>query len=266
MRMHRDGFEIEYSDDGRGLAVVLVHGFANDRSLWKPQIAVLGSRYRVIAPDLRGFGSSSSTDGRAVSMDEYADDIVRLLDHLDAREAVVGGISLGGYVALAFALRHPERLSGLVLANTRAGADPPDWAAFREEMVRTVQARGAEAVVENYGDKPFRPDCPADIKETVRAMIRRQPTAGLVSGTRGMAQRPDRTSDLAAIRVPTLVIHGTEDKYIPSSEAEGMHRAIAGSRYVNLAGAGHLSNIDSAEEFNKVLDEFLQPLARNVPA
>jgi pimeloyl-ACP methyl ester carboxylesterase len=263
LRAQRDGVAIGYTEQGRGLAVVLVHGFANDRTLWQPQIAALAARYRIVAPDLRGFGGSSATDGRAVSMDEYADDIVMLLDHLGIPSAVVGGISLGGYVALAFALRHPQRLRGLVLANTRAGADPPDCAPLRAEMVRTVQARGAEAVVESYGDKPFRAHCPEPIKARVRDAIRRQPVPGLVSGTLGMAQRPDRTAMLASIRVPTLVIHGTGDQFIPVSEAEAMHRAIAGSRYACLQGAGHLSSIDSAEAFNAELDEFLRPLARD---
>lgn len=262
MRAQRDGIAIEYSDQGRGLPVVLLHGFANGSALWQPQIDALAGRYRLIAPDLRGFGGSSTTDGRAVSMDEYADDVAMLLDQAGIARAVVGGISLGGYVALAFALRHPQRLLGLVLANTRAGADPADWAAIREEMVRTVQVRGAEAVVENYGDKPFRSGCPEEIKEQVRSQIRRQPTAGLVSGTRGMAERPDRTPMLGSIRVPTLVIHGTEDRYVPVAEAEAMHRAIAGSRYARLEGAGHLSNVDSAQDFNAALDEFLRPLAQ----
>lgn len=261
MRAQRGSVAIEYSDHGQGLPVVLLHGFANDRTLWGPQVHALASRYRLIAPDLRGFGGSSGTDGGAVAMDQYADDVAMLLDHLELNAAVVGGISLGGYVALAFALRHPRRTRGLVLANTRAGADPPDWTAFREDMVRNVLARGAQAVVESYGDKPFRPDCVEPVKERVRRMIRRQPTAGLVSGTRGMAQRPDRTPQLASIAAPTLVIHGTADQYIPVAEAEAMHRAIAGSRYVCLAGAGHLSNADSADAFNAALDEFLRRLA-----
>jgi pimeloyl-ACP methyl ester carboxylesterase len=128
-------------------------------------------------------------------------------------------------------------------------------------MVRTVQARGAEAVVENYGDKPFARDCPADLKEGVRAMIRRQRTSGLVSGTRGMAERPDRTTALAGIRVPTLIIHGTEDQYIPAAEAQAMHRGIAGSEYVNLPAPGHLSNVDSAPRFNAALEGFLRKIA-----
>lgn len=254
---------VDYSDDGQGLPVVLIHAFATDRMLWGSQVRALRGRYRIIAPDLRGFGGSTPTDGSAVSMDRYADDIVALLDHLVIRSAVMGGISLGGYVALSFALRNPQRLAGLILANTRAGADNPEWASFREALVRDIEKRGAVAVVENYGDKPFSPACPEAVKDRARKIMLRQPVTGLASGTRGMAQRPDRLSALSGIRAPTLVIGGTQDAYIPSSEAEAMHRVIAGSTFVDIVGAGHLSNIDTPGEFNRIVDDFLQPIARN---
>jgi 2-methylcitrate dehydratase PrpD/pimeloyl-ACP methyl ester carboxylesterase len=252
---------IHYGDYGSGPPVVLIHAFANDGALWKPQVENLGARFRIITPDLRGFGASMPTDGRAVSMDEYADDVVAVLDHLGIERAAIGGISLGGYVALSIALRHPARVSGLILANTRAGADNPEWASFREALVRDVDARGAAAVVENYGDKPFRKDCPQGIKDYVREMILRQPASGLASGTRGMAQRPDRTPRLAEIRVPTLIISGTEDNYIPSSEGDAMHRGIAGSRFLDIPYAGHLSNIDSADAFNAAVGVFLESVS-----
>jgi 3-oxoadipate enol-lactonase len=252
---------IHYSDNGAGLPVVLIHAFASDGTLWKPQIDTLAGRFRLITPDLRGCGGSTRTDGRAVSMDQYADDVIGVLDHLQIDRAVVGGISLGGYVALSLALRYPERVSGLLLANTRAGADNPEWGSFREALVRDIEERGARAVVENYGDKPFRRDCPEETKSYVREIILRQNAKGLASGTRGMAQRPDRMPQLGDIRVPTLIISGTEDNYIPSSEAQAMHRAIAGSRFLDIPYAGHLSNIDSADAFNAALAEFLEPIA-----
>jgi 3-oxoadipate enol-lactonase len=252
---------IHFTDNGAGLPVVLIHAFANDGALWKPQIEVFAERFRIVAPDLRGFGGSPATDGKAVSMDLYADDVIELMDRLQIKRAVIGGISLGGYVALSLSLRFPERTCGLVLANTRAGADNPDWASFREALVSEIEKQGAQAVVDNYGDKPFRNDCPEDIKDYVRKMILRQSARGLASGTRGMAQRPDRLPALGTIRVPTLVISGTEDNYIASTEGETMHRAIAGSRFVDIPHGGHLSNIDSATAFNAALGEFLEPIA-----
>jgi len=263
MQMRDGGLTIDYSDEGRGLPLVLVHAFAADRALWEPQVRELSRKYRIIAPDLRGFGGSSPTDGGAVTMDRYADDVLVLVDHLRLERVFVGGISLGGYVALSFALRHRSRTAGLVLADTRAGADNPEWASFREALVADVLKRGAVAVVESYGDKPFGPACPAEVRETVRRMILRQSAQGLASGTRGMAQRPDRTAALPSICVPTLVIHGTTDQYIPVSEGLSMHQAIAGSRFVEIPGAGHLSNVDSQAPFNRALDAFLDPYSKD---
>lgn len=254
---------IHHSDNGTGFPVVLIHAFANDGELWKPQIDAFRQRFRIIAPDLRGFGKSMPTDGRAVSMDRYADDVIELMDGLKVQRAVIGGISLGGYVAMSLALRFPERTSGLILANTRAGADNPDWTSFREALVAEIEQRGAQAVVDNYGDKPFRNNCPEDIKRYVREMILRQPAAGLASGTRGMAQRLDRLAALVTLRMPTLVISGTEDNYIPSTEGEVMHRAIPGSRFVDIPHAGHLSNIDNADAFNTAMVDFVEPIAGN---
>src|SRR3978361_1340076 len=105
---------IHFTDNGAGLPVILIHAFANDGALWKPQIEAFAKRFRIVAPDLRGFGGSPATDGSAVSMDLYADDVIELMDHLHIKRAVIGGISLGGYVALSLALRFPERTSGLV--------------------------------------------------------------------------------------------------------------------------------------------------------
>jgi pimeloyl-ACP methyl ester carboxylesterase len=264
MQFRKGDLLIDYSDDGKGLPVVLMHAFANDRSIWRLQIEALRTRYRTIAPSLRGFGASSRTDGKAVSMDRYADDIVALLDHLKIDRAVIGGISLGGYVALSIALRHARRTAGLILAHTRATADNPDWASFREALARDIEQRGAVAVAENYGDKPFSPTCPTEIKEEVRRMILRQPPTGLLSCTRGMAQRPDRSAGLSGIQVPTLVISGTEDVYIPPAEGEAMHLAIAGSTFVSIPGGGHASNVDSAAAFNQAVEKFLEPLARRL--
>ena len=252
--------KLDHAVAGQGAPIVLLHGFANDRTLWQPQIEALAARWRVVAPSLRGCGDSPGADGAAISMDSYADDVLELLDELGIERALVGGISMGGYVALSLALRHGARLRGLVLAATRAAADPPEWAGYREQMVRTVRERGAEAVVENYGDKPFAPDCSLEVKERVRTMIRRQPTPGLVSGTLGMARRPDRTADLPRIGMPTLVVHGTEDAYVPIAEAQAMQRAIPDARFAAIPGGGHLCNVDHPGEFNAALESFLARL------
>ena len=241
---------------------MLMHGFANDRLLWREQIAALAGRYRIVAVDLIGHGNGTSADGRAVTMDEYADDVAATMTRLGIERAVVGGISLGGYVAMSLALRHAGRVLGTVLANTRAIGDTPVQKENRDKLAAAIGERGAQAVVEAFVDKPLRPDAPEALKAEIRAMNLRQPPAGLIAATLGMRDRPDRTAELARIRQPSLVITGTADVFIPPSESEPIHRGIAGSAYANIDGAGHLSCIDSPSQFNAALEAFLAPLAR----
>jgi len=253
---------INFRDTGQGLPVVLLHAFANDSELWDPQFEALSGRFRIIAPDMRGFGKFGSTNGEMISMDRYAEDVLTLLEHLRIERFVVGGISMGGYVALSIALSQGKRVLGLILANTRAGADDPDWTHFREELARDIERRGPIAIIENYGLKPFRSRCPQEVVDKVRRMIARQPSTGLVSATLGMASRPDRISSLGRIEAPTLVISGAEDRYIPLEDGEVMSRGISGSKLVVLPNGGHLSNIDSAAEFNAALSDFLDSLGK----
>jgi len=252
----------DHSDDGKGLPVVLMHGFANDHLLWREQVSPLAGRYRIVAVDLIGHGEGASADGKPVSMDAYADDVVATMDRLGIERAVVGGISLGGYVAMAMALRHPDRVIATVLANTRAIGDTPAQKTNRDKLAAAIAEKGGEAVVTAFADKPLRPDAPEALKEEIRRMNRRQPKEGLISATLGMRDRPDRTPELARMRQPSLVITGTADVFIPPSESEPIHRGIAGSAYVNIPGGGHLSCIDSPAPFNAVLEKWLAPLAQ----
>ncbi|CAN7768054.1 alpha/beta fold hydrolase [Caballeronia sp. LjRoot31] len=260
-RDHRSGERtVRYIDEGTGPALVLLHAFAEDGTLWSPQIRALGTQRRVIAPDLRGAGGSGHANGThaaVVTMDTHADDIVDLMDHLGVQKAVIGGISLGGYVALSLVLRYPDRVSGLILANTRAGADSEQGRAQREALALEVERRGPQAVVDSFGERPFGPDCSEDAKTFARSITLRQSIPGLTSFIRGMAQRPDRTPALASIRTPTLIVSGTEDILIPSAESVAMQRLIAGSHFVDIPRAGHLSNIDKTDVFNAVVENFL---------
>lgn len=254
------GRTIRYLDEGSGQALVLLHAFAEDGTLWLPQIRALSPRYRLVAPDLAGASGSVAADGshaEAVSMDTHADDVVALMDHLGLEQAVVGGISLGGYVALSVVLRYPRRVAGLILANTRAGADTDEGRAQREALAREVERRGPQAVVDSFGERPFGPDCSEEARAFARAITLRQSSGGLTSFIRGMAQRPDRMPALGSIRVPTLIISGTDDVLIPSAESVAMQRLILASHFVDIARAGHLSNLDQADAFNHAVEQFL---------
>lgn len=253
--------EIGYDDVGTGAPVVFLHGFPHHRGLWAPQVNALVDRARCIAPDLRGFGESGVQG--PYTMDQYADDVAALLDALRLERAVVVGLSMGGYVALALWRRHRRRVRGLVLADTRAGADSPEGAHRRQEMIALAREHGSEAVADammpGMIGKSTRQRHP-DVAEAVREMLASARVPGVVGALQAMMARPDSTPTLATIDVPTLVVVGDEDVLTPRRDAEAMHQAIRGSRLEVIAGAGHVSNIERPATFNHVLSEFLASL------
>ncbi|WP_454689866.1 alpha/beta fold hydrolase [Achromobacter aloeverae] len=261
MNLLVDGHSIAYSDDGQGTPLVLLHAFAADRTLWQPQIQALSPRWRVIAVDLRGFGASGRTNGAAVDVDRYADDVAALLRQAGIGQAVVGGISLGGYVSLALAQRHPGLLRGLLLANTRAGADSDAARAARRELAEALRRQGSAAAAAFYGDKLFGPTMGEPARQAIRAMLLRQHPQAMISALLGMAQRPDRSGFLGRIDVPTLIVSGTADVLIPSTESQFMHERIRGSVFVDIPQAGHLSNFDKPQAFNEAVQAFMEKLA-----
>lgn len=253
--------EIAYDDVGAGLSVVLLHGFPHDRSLWAPQRNALVDRARCITPDLRGFGQTPAAP--PFTIERYADDVACLLDALHVERAVIGGLSMGGYVALAFWRRHRARVRALILADTRATADDDAARAKRRELIAVARADGSAAVAERaivgMVGKRTRERSPA-LVEAVRDMLAAAPVEGVVGALEAMMARPDSTPLLATIDVPTLVVVGDEDVLAPEREARAMQSAIRGSRLEVIAGAGHLSNLERPAAFNHVLAEFLGAL------
>ncbi|MDQ3805341.1 MAG: alpha/beta hydrolase [Acidobacteriota bacterium] len=253
------GIQIAYEEAGRGEPVVLLHGFPFNRSLWREQVAALGGRFRVITPDLRGHGESAVGEGPA-TMEEMAADVAALLDELGVRGAVVGGLSMGGYVTLAFCRRFPERVRALVLADTRAQGDTDEARRAREETARRALSEGMEPIADSMLPKLLSPSALAarpDVAERVRAMILATPPEGAAAALRGMAVRPDQTDWLPEISVPTLIIVGSEDALTPPSDSETMRARIGGARLEVVEGAGHVSNLERPAEFNRALAEFL---------
>ncbi len=261
MRYTRQGVSIEYDDIGNGVPLLLIHAFPFDRTLWRTQIAGLSQIYRVIAPDLRGFGQSSETDGAAVSMDQYAADLKSLLDSVNVKQAVIGGISMGGYVALSFYAQYADRVKGLILANTRAVPDSDEARQTRLTNAQKVGESGTGFLVDNMTPKMLGPNAKPEIEIAVRSMMARQRPMGVMSALRGMAARPDRTALLRFATVPVLIVSGTHDVLIPASDSEAMHALIPNSRLVIIPDAGHLSNLDKADAFNHVVREFYKQVA-----
>ena len=256
-----DGVEIGYDDIGTGVPVAFVHGFPHNRTLWAPQVSALVDRARCIAPDLRGFGESSKHG--PFSMDQYADDIAMLLRGLGIERAVVAGLSMGGYVAFSLWRRHRALVRGLVLADTRAGADSEETREKRRALLDVARTRGAGAVADGQITgmlgKTTREKRPALIDE-VHRMMESASVEGIVGALEAMMARVDSTETLATIDVPTLVVVGSEDVLTPPREAEILHESIRGSRLEVIANAGHVSNLERPAAFNHVLTEFLASL------
>ena len=256
-----DGVEIGYDDVGTGVPVAFLHGFPHNRTLWAPQVSALVDRARCVAPDLRGFGESSKHG--PFTVDQYADDVAMLLRGLGIERAVVAGLSMGGYVAFALWRRHRALVRGLVLADTRAGADTDETRNKRRALIDVARTRGAGAVADGQITgmlgKTTREKRPALIDE-VHRMLESAPVEGIVGALEAMMARVDSTDTLATIDVPTLVVVGDEDVLTPPGEAEILHAGIRGSRLEVIAHAGHVSNMERPAAFNHVITEFLAAL------
>jgi 3-oxoadipate enol-lactonase len=255
------GIEMAYDDVGGGPAVVMLHGFPFNRSMWRGQTEALRATRRVVAPDLRGHGGT--TVAETATMEEMADDVAALFDKLNIERATVAGLSMGGYVALAFFRKYARRVGALVLADTRAVADTEEAKRTREETARRALAEGmeqiADAMLPKLLSKETRERRP-EVVERVRAMMLATRPVGAAAALRGMALRRDQTGLLPEIKVPTLVVVGSEDMITPPSDAEAMCAKMEGSRLARIEGAGHVSNLERPEEFNRALVEFLHGL------
>lgn len=256
--------EIAFDDIGSGLPVVFLHAFPLNRTMWDPQVTALVGECRCIPIDLRGFGDSAASP--PYSVDQYADDVVAVLDTLQIQRAVIVGLSLGGYIAFALWRRYRERVRALVLADTRAVADTTDGAARRRELIELAETQGSIAVanaqIAALVGKTTRDKRP-DIYDAVHRTIAQAPVDGVVGAIEAMIARPDSTQTLSTIDVPTLIIVGSEDVATPPRDARAMHTAILGSRIEILQQAGHLSNLERPAAFNTVVTEFLATLLYN---
>lgn len=258
-----NGVSISYRDRGSGMAVVFVHGHPFDQSMWDSQVEALSWRYRVITLDLRGYGASEVRNVETTTLETMASDIHALLDHLQVERAVVVGLSMGGQVAMAFADLFPERLAGLVLTATFAEGETPDGVTARRAMAeRFVQEGsalpGGEMLPKLLAAASVKRDPQLAVK--VYTMIANAPPSGAAAAIRGRALRKDYMQTLRALRVPALIVVGTEDQYSPLTKAQRMHEAIPGARLEIFEGIGHLPNLEAADRFNAVLHEFLVEL------
>lgn len=247
-------------DQGQGTPLVLVHGYPLDHTMWNGQLAGLADACRVLAPDLRGFGKSDVVPGTA-TMQQMADDIANLLDSLQVSEPVVFcGLSMGGYVAWQFALRHPRRLAKLILCDTRAAADTPEAAAGRLSAAVKILASGPQIAAEAIIPKLFAPatyERQTDLVEHTRQVILHTDPQGIAAALRGMASREDVTARLPQITVPVLAICGEHDKISPPAEMREFAQQLPNGRFLEISGAGHMAPLEQPTPVNRAIRDFL---------
>ncbi|MFJ4775827.1 alpha/beta fold hydrolase [Streptomyces sp. NPDC088762] len=260
-----NGVNLFFDDSGprRGTPVILVHGHPFNRTMWAPQTAALtAAGYRVITPDLRGYGESPVVPGKALLAD-LADDIAALLARLDIEHVVVGGVSMGGQIAMEMRLRHPGVVRALVLSDTSPVPETEEGQKFRRELAERLLSEGMRPYAEEVIDKMLAPYNVVGMPEAaarVIAMMCATAPEGAAAALRGRAERPDYRPVLAAAAEPCLVVVGADDVYTPVAEAEALHALMPHSVLAVIEGAGHLPGVEQPEAFNRVLLEFLAGL------
>ncbi len=245
---------------GDGVPVLFVHGFPFDRTMWRHQLAAL-TRWKRIAPDLRGAGASTpaaAQDGYSIA--RYADDLVAILDALGVREAVVCGLSLGGYVVFELVRRHADRVKAVLLVDTKPDADAPDAKRERDKLAALVEREGPDPLVSRLLPTLLGQHTQPEVAEQVREMARRWSVPGLVGALRALRDRPDSTATLRQIRVPALVLVGSEDQIAPPAGAQEMAARIPNAQFQVVPAAGHLAPLEQPLVTTRLIADFLSSL------
>lgn len=264
---------VAYDDVGSGPCLVLLHGFPLDRTIWRPQVRALASRARVVVPDLPGFGNSSGANHPAsgpMSIDGLADTVLALLDALDIERAVVAGLSMGGYIALAGARRFPERIAALGLLNTRMEADDDAARRRRSQLIDAVGRDGVEAIVTamlpGLIGKSSRRRLPT-LADDVAARMRATPPATIIDGLLALRDRPDATGTVRTLAVPTVLLTGDEDVLTPPEVLARIAATLPADlprRHCVVPACGHLSSLERPAAVTLALIELLELADRPV--
>jgi 3-oxoadipate enol-lactonase len=252
---------LTFTDEGQGLPLVLLHGFPLDKHMWDAQVAELSTHWRVIAPDLRGFGQSRSQGPFSIA--DLANDVHITLSQLAALPCVLAGLSMGGYVALAFARKYLGELRGLILVDTKAEGDTPEQREARAKLIDLARKQGSKPVADQMLPKLVAEDVPKmrpAIAAAVRRMAEACPPNTIEHALAAMRDRPDQSPYLASINVPTLIIVGDVDAITPPPVAQKMQQAIPKSELVIIKGSGHMSTMEQPAQVNQAITRFMKAL------
>lgn len=244
-----NNIKLAYERRGTGTPLVLLHGFPLDHHIWDEVVPQLENTFDLIIPDLRGFGESTTVD-TPYTVDDYASDIIGLLDHLGVKKAAIAGHSMGGYIALAFARLYPERVSGLALVSSQALADSPERKEGRYKSAAGVAEKGIGVVVDAMIPN-FTPD--PRLQAYARASMEKQQPAAFIGGLKAMAERIDSTSLLPTFKFPVVLIHGDADVLIPVDRAREVKAVIPNAHLVEISGAGHMPMMEDSKKTAEAL-------------
>ncbi len=264
-RIAVNGVNLVVDVRGQGPAILFVHGFPLDHTIWEHQLAHLDGWTR-IAPDLRGMGQSDAPD-LGYSMATYAEDLLALLNSLGVERVVLCGLSMGGYVIFEILRRARARVRGVILMDTRAEADSPEVRKARDASSAQAREGGSVAIAAAMLPRMLAESAPAEhpaLVERVRSMMEATPVAGILGAISALRDRPDSTPLLPALAdLPALVVVGQEDRLTPPALSQGMADRLPGSRLIVVPGAGHLTPMERPEAATAAVAEFLSGLARS---
>jgi pimeloyl-ACP methyl ester carboxylesterase len=260
MKATVNNINLSYDDTGEGPAILLIHGFPLNRQMWQPQLAPLATAgYRVIAPDMRGFGASDAPSG-GYSIDGFADDVIGLMDALNVGQAVIGGMSMGGYILMNLLERHPQRVRAACFIATKSSADDEEGRARRTAMAEQAGRLGANPLIKIFAELLFAPDTMHNKPELiarVTSWMRDTNPNGLAGGLLAMRDRKDYTPLLPNFPKPSLVLAGDQDRASSPDAVELLTSGLPTCQSRIIQNAGHMLNMEQPEEFNAALLEFL---------
>ena len=255
MKLELKSGTVSYLDAGNGPAVLLIHAFPLNNTMWASQVAALSGRFRVLAPNIRGFGQSQPAS--AWTMEEMADSLNEFLDNLGVKDSAVVGVSMGGYIALTFWSKYPKRVRQLVLSNSQARTDNDTKKSARNDMIAAIEQSGAAILPDRMLPRLLQPNPPVGVVQNVRTMIESTSPAAAVYAVMAMRDRMDFSSMLHRMECPTMVITGENDVIIRMEDSRAVADAISGAPFVTIPNSGHLSNLENPEAFNAALLRFL---------
>jgi 3-oxoadipate enol-lactonase len=262
--IYLNGVSVCYDDLGTGeIPVIFVHGFPFNKSSWQPQLEFLSQTQRVIAYDIRGFGKSSAGD-ETPTISLFASDLIRLMDALEIPKAIVCGLSMGGYILLNAVTQSPERFKAIILSDTQCIADTPDVKAKRYKTIYQVNEEGLVNFTEGFLKNAFSEEThltKKELVENIRTVMLSNSVKSVAETLSAIAERVETCSLLMRNIVPTLILCGSEDKITPLVQSEFLSTTIQSSKLHSIEKAGHLSNLEQPEEFNKHISDFISGLA-----